>query len=245
MIDTRVLRLGILALLTTAMYASADQDRQAAAVPSTSQGPSKSVQTPVQGDLDRPALQPRNPLYRLRWGDTLEIKFPVTPEFDQTVTIQPDGYVSLLQLNDVHVEGKTKPELIEFLRTAYAKILREPEITVRLLEFEKPYFVAGGQLNHPGKYDMRGDMTVAQAVNIAGGFTDSAKHSQVLLYRRVSDEWVQVTALDLKRMFDKADLKEDLHLQPGDMVFVPKNRLAKIKEFMPKFTLIPAIRPSF
>ena len=164
MIDTRVLRLGILALLTTAMYASADQDRQAAAVPSTSQSPSKSVQAPVQGDLDRPALQPRNPLYRLRWGDTLEIKFPVTPEFDQTVTIQPDGYVSLLQLNDVHVEGKTKPELIEFLRTAYAKILREPEITVRLLEFEKPYFVAGGQLNHPGKYDMRGDMTVAQGV---------------------------------------------------------------------------------
>jgi polysaccharide export outer membrane protein len=171
----------------------------------------------------------------------MELKFPITPEFDQTVIIQPDGYINLLQVGDLHVEGKTTSELIEGIRVAYRKLLHEPEITVKLLEFEKPYFVAGGEVGKPGRYDMRGDMTVAQAVNVAGGFTTAAKHSQVLLFRRVSDEWVRVIELDLKKMFNKADLTEDLHLQPGDMVFVPKSRMAKIKEYIPK-AMVPSVR---
>jgi len=228
------------------LCAFADQDRQTEVAPkNTPQIPSDSMAVTGKGDTGLPALQSRNPLYRLRWGDSLEIKFPITPEFDQTVTVQPDGYISLLQLNDLKVEGKTKPELLESLRTAYAKILHDPEITIKLLEFEKPYFVAGGEVGKPGRYDMRGDTTVAQAVNIAGGMTMSAKHSQVLVFRRVSDEWVRVIELDLKNMFGKADLSEDLHLGPGDMVFVPKSRWAKVKEFMPRVSLLPYIRPQF
>jgi polysaccharide biosynthesis/export protein len=239
MFSSRALGIAILALLTLSLYVSADQDRQTAVTPNTPQVSGKDVQAPGEVSSDRLTLQTRNPRYRLRWGDTLEIKFPLTPEFDQTVTIQPDGYISLLQLSDLHVEGKTKTELLESLHTAYAKILHEPEIMIKLLEFERPYFVAGGELGKPGRYDMRGDTTVAQAVNIAGGITKDAKHSQVLLFRRESDEWVRVIELDLKKMFGKADVREDLHLQPGDMVFVPKSRIAKIREFIPRVGLRP------
>jgi polysaccharide export outer membrane protein len=246
MFNCRVLAFEILIALTMCLCAYADQDRQTEAAPkNTPLVPSDSIAVTGKRDTDPPALQTRNPLYRLRWGDTLELKFPITPEFDQTVTIQPDGYISLLQLSDVHVEGKTKSELLELLRTAYAKILHDPQINIKLLEFEKPYFVAGGEVGKPGRYDMRGDTTVAQAVNIAGGLTMNAKHSQVLVFRRVSDEWVRVIELDLKQMFGKGDLSEDLHLGPGDMVFVPKSRWGKLKEFMPRVNLIPYIRPQF
>jgi protein involved in polysaccharide export with SLBB domain len=53
-----------------------------------------------------------------------------------------------------------------------------------LKDFEKPYFVAGGRVARPGKYDLRGDTTVSQGIALAGGFLDSAKHSQVVLFRR-------------------------------------------------------------
>jgi polysaccharide biosynthesis/export protein len=241
MVILRVLRYGILAFLAAVMAASADQDRQKAIAPDAAQVPGQGVHAPSESNSDQPVLQTRNPRYRLRWGDTMELKFPITPEFDQTVIIQPDGYINLLQVGDLHVEGKTTSELIEGIRVAYRKLLHEPEITVKLLEFEKPYFVAGGEVGKPGRYDMRGDMTVAQAVNVAGGFTTAAKHSQVLLFRRVSDEWVRVIELDLKKMFNKADLTEDLHLQPGDLVFVPKSRMAKIKEYIPK-AMVPSVR---
>jgi len=183
---------------------------------------------------EKPVLQQRTPRYRLRYGDVLELKFPLTPDFDQEkVTIQPDGFISLVGIEDVHVEGRTIEELNKVIKDAYSTLLRDPVIHIKLLEFEKPYFVVGGQVKIPGKYEMRGDTTVAQAVNIAGGMVPEAKHSNVLLFRNVSDEWVKVVQVDLKKMLDKADLTEDLHLKPGDMIFVPKSTMAKLKGYIP------------
>ena len=183
--------------------------------------------------MNKPTLQLRNTRYKLRYGDVFELKFPMTPEFDQPkVTVHPDGYITLAGIGDLHVEGKTEEELILALRSSYAKILKDPIISVTLVDFEKPYFVVGGQVVKPGKYDMRGDTSVLQAVNIAGGLTVDAKHSQVLLLRRVSDEWGKVIPLDLKKMENDRDFSEDLHLQPGDMVVVPKSLVGKIKTYV-------------
>jgi hypothetical protein len=62
---------------------------------------------------------------------------------------------------------------------------------------------------------------------------ERTKHSQVVLYRRVSDQWTQATLLDVKKMENDHNLSEDVHLQPGDMLFVPKNKLSKIAPFIP------------
>ncbi len=95
------------------------------------------------------------------------------------VTVQPDGFITLLGVGDLHVEGQTVPDVTESIRTAYAKTLHSPILTVRLIDFEKPYFIAGGEVGHPGKFELRGNTTLTQAVAIAGGFTESSKHSQV------------------------------------------------------------------
>ena len=191
------------------------------------------AQTPSSGGVPQPSLQRRNPRYQLCRGDVFDLDFPFTPEFNQTVTIQPDGYITLRAIGDLHVEGQTVPEVTQSLRTAYGKILHDPVITVALKDFDKPYFIASGQVGRPGKYDLRGDTTVTQALAIAGGFNDNAKHSQVLLFRRVSNDWVEVRKLDVKQMLQAANLSEDLHLRPGDMLFVPKNTVSKIRPWIP------------
>jgi len=78
------------------------------------------------------------------------------------------------------------------LRSTYAKILHDPVINVELKDFEKPYFIVGGEVGHPGKFDLRGDTSVAQAVAICRRLEGSAKHSQILLFHRVPDGWMQV-----------------------------------------------------
>jgi protein involved in polysaccharide export with SLBB domain len=70
-------------------------------------------------------------------------------------------------------------------------------------------------------------------VAIAGGFSDRAKSSEVVLFRRVSDNWAEVRKVNLKRMLNKQDLAEDLHLRPGDMLLVPRSSLSKITRFIP------------
>ena len=179
-------------------------------------------------------FQTRTPRYKIAPGDSFDLNFELSPEFNQpAVTVQPDGYITLRGVGDIKVKGLTVPELTQKIRASYGKILNEPVVSVILKDFEKPYFVADGQVSKPGKYDLRGSVTLTQAVAMAGGFTDSAKHSQVLLFRRVSDQWTEAKIFNLKQMEKTGNLKEDPLLHPGDMLFVPKNMLSKIDRYIP------------
>ena len=82
-------------------------------------------------------------------------------------------------------------------------------ITVVLKEFEKPFFIAAGQVKQPGKFDLRGKITVTQALAVAGGLTDGAKPSQVILFRRFSAELLEAREIDVKKMLASHDLSED------------------------------------
>jgi polysaccharide biosynthesis/export protein len=195
-------------------------------------GKSPDFQTRTSGS---PTFQERHPRYRVAAADVINIDFPFSPEFNQTVTVQPDGYVTLREIGEFYVQGKTTPELAEALRAAYGKTLHDPVITVDLKDFQKPYFIAGGQVGKPGRYELREDTTLAEAVSIAGGFLESAKHSQVLLFRRAPNNMVEVKKLDLKKMLNSANLQEDVYLRPGDMFYVPQNQISKIKKFLPYY----------
>ncbi len=226
------LGIGIAVLLATAGSAHAGQNKTAGATPSPA--PHTADARTSRNDSDRPALQHRNPRYQLHRSDVVSLDFPLVPEYDQTLTIQPDGYVTLKDVGAVYVEGQTVPELEQTLRQAYSKILHDPIITADLKDFQKPYFVAFGQFVKPGQYDLRGDITLTQAVALAGGFDiNSAKHSEVLLFRRASADWFEVRKFDMKHMFNAKNIKEDIYLQPGDMIYVPQNFISKIKAFIP------------
>jgi polysaccharide export outer membrane protein len=177
-------------------------------------------------------FQERNPRYRLLKGDSFDVDFAFSPEFNQTVVVQPDGYITLRGAGSMRVEGQTIPELTETIKKAYANILHNPVVTVALKDFEKPYFVAAGQVAKPGKYDLRSDLTLVEAVAIAGGFTANSKHSQVVLFRRVSDQLVEARLFNVKQMLQSRDLSEDAHLRPGDMIYVPQNMISKIQRFI-------------
>jgi len=189
--------------------------------------------TSSDGTTTREGFQQRYPRYKLEFGDQFDVSFDLSPEFNQNVTVQPDGFITLREVGDLHVAGQTVPELTETLKRAYGKILHDPVISVVLKDFEKPYFIADGQVGKPGKYELRGETTLTQAIAMAGGFQDAAKHSQVLLFRRVDSEWVSAKIINVKQMEKEGNLHEDPHLHPGDMLFVPKNRYSKIRPFLP------------
>ncbi len=231
-----------LLLATSLGYGQSGTPQQAApdatAKPATTAAPS----TPPAADT--PKLETRDERYRIAPGDTFDITFELSPEFNQTaVAVQPDGFVTLRGVGDLQVQGQTVPELTETLRGAYGKILNDPIISVSLKDFEKPYFVVDGQVSRPGKYDLRGTVTLTQAIAIAGGFTDKARHSQVLLFRRINSQWMHAQIIDVKKMEKEGKLAEDVKLRPGDMMFVPKNTLSKIDAFFPTSNMGTYFRP--
>ncbi|HVM93789.1 MAG TPA: polysaccharide biosynthesis/export family protein [Terriglobales bacterium] len=175
----------------------------------------------------------RHPLYRLTKSDVLQANFTFSPDYDQTLTVQPDGYIALKGAGTILAEGRTLPELQDAMTKAYGGFLHEPEISLSLKEFDKPFFLASGEVIRPGKYELRGDITVNEAVAMAGGFTKQARHSQVVLFRRVSTGIAETHVLNLRKMLDSRDAREDMHLRPGDFIFVPESRITKIRRFIP------------
>jgi polysaccharide biosynthesis/export protein len=192
------------------------------------------TQSGKAGGSGDPALGgERHPLYRLSKSDTVEVNFTFSPDFNQILIVQPDGFVALRGAGSLLAEGLTVPELQKAIAAAYHGVLREPEVTVTLKDFERPYFLASGEVARPGKYELRGDLTVNEAVAMAGGFTQQARHSQVILFRRISADVAETHLVDVKKMLNSRNLREDLHLRAGDFVFVPQSRISKIRRYVP------------
>ncbi len=195
------------------------------------------AQTQAQPDAQpatAPDFQKRDARYTLRSSDSFDLNFEMTPEYNQAlVSVQPDGFVTLRGIGEVKVAGETVPQATLTIAQAYGKILNHPLLSITLRDFQKPFFIADGQLGHPGRYELRGDVTLTEAIAMAGGFTEASKHSRVILYRRINDQWMKGQLINVKKMELAHDLHEDPLLQPGDMLFVPKNAFSKYKTFLP------------
>jgi polysaccharide export outer membrane protein len=192
---------------------------------------------------DQPALQKRNPRYRVHADDILALTFPLSPDFDQpSVTVQPDGYINLQGADSVYVQGLSAPEIAEVLKKAYVGTLHDPIISVDLIDAQKPYFLASGQVGKPGQYDLRHETTVSEGIAIAGGLAPTAK-TQVFLFHRVSTNWVEVKKLNLGDLLRGKNANEDAYLSPGDSIFVPEKFITRFRKYIP-YGIGTSISPS-
>ncbi len=141
-----VLEVTLLAVIAALSCAGWAQTADLAAIPSADIAPTQSD----------PQFSQRYPRYRVAPDDIMDISFTFSPELNQTVTVQPDGFINLKEVGDIHVQDQTTTQVAELVHKAYAKILHDPAITVVLKDFNKPSFIVGGEVHHPTG---RGSMT--------------------------------------------------------------------------------------
>ncbi len=171
--------------------------------------------------------------YRLNPSDVLDLDFRFTPELNQSVIVRPGGFITLLGVGEVRAVGLTVPEVTRAIERAYSSLLRDPLITVSLKDFKKPYIIVDGEVGRPGQYELRGSMTLTDAIAVAGGFTEHAKHSEVWVFHRLPDGTVGSRQFNVKRMEDRGDLNDDPRVDASDVIFVPKSIMSKLGRFSP------------
>src|ERR1700730_10255891 len=154
--------------------------------------------------------------YALRAGDILDLQYPYTPELNQTVTVLPDGYISLNLLGDVRVSDLTVEQAHDAIIAKGKERLNDPELNLSLKEFQPPYVVVAGQVAKPGTMNLRENTTAMQAILLSGGFSESAQTGQVLLFRKINGDTAEIRVLNLRKFRKTADLERDVQLQPGD-----------------------------
>src|ERR1035438_9573451 len=126
---------------------------QSSSVPAEARASSSSA-TSASADA-APGLHERNPRYQLRKGDTFDLDLAFSPELNQTVAVQPDGYVTLKGVGTIYVEGQTIPELTESLKAAYSKTLHDPELNQTVTVHPYRYVTLTGV----GTVDVEGQTT--------------------------------------------------------------------------------------
>ncbi|MEQ1924289.1 MAG: polysaccharide biosynthesis/export family protein, partial [Pyrinomonadaceae bacterium] len=175
-------------------------------------------------------------LYRIQRGDKLSIKFYANPELNEiAMLVRPDGFINPQLINEVRAEGKTVAELKTELEKMYVEILLAPMITVSVIDFVTPRIFVGGQINKPGRYELREAKTLVQSIFLAGGFTKDAQRTMVIRARpKGNGDWAIETTNVMQVLEQKGNAK-DLTLQDGDFVFVADSKLSQLNKVVESF----------
>jgi protein involved in polysaccharide export with SLBB domain len=169
--------------------------------------------------------------YYLRSGDSIKVTFFNHPELNESLTIRPDGKISLQLIDDIMVEGLTPSELDSKLTETYAKHLNNSEITVIVQSFKGQEIYVAGEVLRPGEIELTGKLNALQAIFISGGFTDDARRAEVVIISRGPDNKPVARKVNLKKALKGNLLENEYLLRPFDLVYIPKTRLSKIDDF--------------
>lgn len=173
------------------------------------------------------------PPYRFYPGDEIEVALPSAPELNKTVTVQPDGRISLPLIPAVMAADRTVPELQESLSQAYASLLLRPAVDVTPKAAPLKVFV-GGEVGNPGIFDMAGDADALRAVIQAGDFKVTAARDDVIILRRGPDGRGMMRTVKLGKGLrnPNADLAP---LRRFDIVYVPRSGVANAALFVQQY----------
>jgi polysaccharide biosynthesis/export protein len=163
--------------------------------------------------------------YKLGPADALAVHVVGQPEYSlEKVIVSPVGRVYHPLVGDVEVVGLTITAASEKLRLALAEYIRDPRVSVSLLEANSAKIGVLGDVSHPGIVLMTRPMTVLEAVSAAGGVTDLGSKSDITLLRQGGDGTMRTFKVNLKRVMQaKASPEENPQLQAGDTLIVHGN----------------------
>jgi polysaccharide biosynthesis/export protein len=172
--------------------------------------------------------------YLIQPGDELSVEFYLSPEFNDQVTVRPDGKITLRVVGDVKASGLTPAQLATYLDHAYLSELRSPDAVVHVKNMPSRQVYVEGQVNKPGSFPLDTGMTLVQAVSDAGGLTDDAGDNAILIRRDVCGQPSGVK-VNLATAMKHPERGEDVALMSRDVVVVPRSGIANVDLFVKQY----------
>ena len=205
------------------------------------------VQNPVS--LSDPRAQANlypQKAYRIQVGDELDVRFFYNPELNDKVIVRPDGYISLQLVGELNVLDITPGDLTKMLQQRYEAVIQRTEITVTVRGFAAQRIYVDGEVNKPGLFPLTGQVTVLQAIALAGGYKDTARLNEIILIRRGPSNEPLAIPINLEEIINNKNMGQDVLLMPFDIVFLPKSPIANANRWVRQYIrdMLP-VNPSF
>jgi polysaccharide export outer membrane protein len=182
----------------------------ATASPALAAGPDSGANVPAVAD------------YHLGLGDKLRIEVYRDAQLSQSVQIRPDGKITLPLVGDLDASGRTPIELRDVITRQLKDYLTNPVVTVIVVETKAPVAYVMGEVNHPGAVTLGDEqLTVLQALALAGGLKDFADTKNIHILRRADKAGKQTEQRISFNYKDALRGSAPVYLSPGDTVVVP------------------------
>ncbi|MCW5725635.1 MAG: polysaccharide export protein [Maricaulaceae bacterium] len=176
-----------------------------------------------------------DPVMRFFPGDVLEVIVHSAPELTRTVTVAPDGRISLPLARSVMVSGLSAPEAAGAVADAFTDMLRNPIVEVTPQTFGTRNILVGGQVASPGLYEIPGRIGALEAVMLAGGFRDTARRAEVVILRRSPSGGIMMRTVNLRAALRGDGSGDPFPLRRHDVVYVPRTTIAEINVFVDQY----------
>jgi polysaccharide export outer membrane protein len=165
-----------------------------------------------------PGTAPADAEYRLGPEDVIDVFVWKEPELSTSVVVRPDGRISLPLASELEASGKTAAELQKEIADRLAKFILQPVVNVIVKQVNSMKISVLGEVRKPDVYRIKNRVTVLDAIAMAGGFTDLAKPSHVVILRN-TPKGPQRIKINIKQ-FVADDAVAPTYLLPLDTVYV-------------------------
>lgn len=164
------------------------------------------------------SVRPEEGGYTINAGDQLQIEVWQNNQLTRQVRVRPDGKITLPLVNDVVAAGDTVPQFQKRLTERLKTYLKDPVVSITVTNFSQKQIFIQGQVRTSSAFNYTGDMYLLQAITLAGGTTPFSEGCAVVV-RRKGDQFVRYD-IELEPVLMGRDLKENIQLQPGDVVTI-------------------------
>ncbi|MEA1928517.1 MAG: polysaccharide biosynthesis/export family protein, partial [Candidatus Auribacterota bacterium] len=182
----------------------------------------KNPELPDPDQSDAPPPLPNNTSdYLISPYDVIAISVLGEDDLSVTVRVSEGGAISFPLLGEVQTTGYTPIQFERRLEVLLEKdYLVSPSVNISILEYSTISVL--GQVKKPGAYEIKGKITVSQAIALAGGLTKIASPNGTKVIRK-SNGNEEVISIPLSDILGDGDLSGDISLKPGDLVVIPES----------------------
>jgi len=157
--------------------------------------------------------------YRIGPEDVIRVSVWENPELTMDVTVRPDGKISLPLIKEIHAADLTPMELSDVITQDLKEYMKDPQVTVILTQTNSQKIYLVGNVLRPGSYALRNEMTVLQALSLAGGFTIFASPRDMKLISGTGTRQ-EIRKINFYKMIEDSELNYHM-LKPGDTIVIP------------------------
>ena len=157
--------------------------------------------------------------------DEIEVVVWKNPDLSSKVVIRPDGKISLPLVGDVVAKGRTADQLAKDIAERFKAYKENPSDSVNVLSVNSYYVFMVGEVNKPGKLQLKSYTTVLQAISLAEGFTQFAARNDIRIVRNEVDADGRIKEIRIPLRYSDLISEEggayNITLKSGDTVIVP------------------------